>query len=50
MGFTLYFDSGFCGSLVAVRGREKTDRNRDLGVKVQIAGVEESVLECLSNR
>ena len=51
ISFTLYFDSsGFCGSLVAVRGWEKTDRNRDFGVKVQIAGVEESVLECLSNR
>lgn len=51
VGFTLYFDSsGLCGSLVAVRGWEKADRNRDFGVKVQIAGVEKSVLEYLPNR
>ena len=51
VSFAFYFDSsGFGGSLVAVRGWEETDGNRDLGVKVQIAGVEESFLECLSNR
>ena len=51
VGFSFYLDSsGFCGRLVAVRGWEKADRNRDLGVKVQIAGVEESSLEYLSNR
>lgn len=51
VGLSFYLDSsGFGGSLVTVRGREKADRNRDLGVKVQIAGVEESLLECLSNR
>lgn len=50
LNFSLYSClSSFRGSVTPVRRREDTEGDGDAGVKVQIAGLGASLLECLSN-